>query len=140
MGYRTKTKGPFIRRKLSRINGTKLKSVKKGAGREVREFPASLTTLPWDAVRSKPINTDVFPDIASLHLDCEQSLFSQSSLSSAGLERANWPRGKLERGFPSAFARFARFPRSRFPRSCDHPKGLLAVYSCTRRPEIVNVC
>ena len=29
---------------------------------------------------------------------CEQSLFSQSSLSSAGLERANWPRGKLERG------------------------------------------
>ena len=32
------------------------------------------------------------------HLDCEQSLFSQSSLRSAGLERANWPRGKLERG------------------------------------------
>ena len=32
-------------------------------------------------------------------LDCEQSLFSQSSLSSAGLERAKWPRGKLERGF-----------------------------------------
>ena len=26
------------------------------------------------------------------------ALFSQSSLSSAGLERANWPRGKLERG------------------------------------------
>ena len=50
------------------------------------------------------------------NLDCEQSLFSQSSLSSAGL----------------AFARFARFPRSRFPRSRfprlrDHPKGLLAV-------------
>ena len=60
-------------------------------------------------------------------LDCEQSLFSQSSLSSAGLERANWPRGKLE-SFPSAFARFARFPRSRFLRSRDHPKGLLAVY------------
>ena len=35
---------------------------------------------------------------ASSILDCEQSLFSQSSLSSAGLERANWPRGKLERG------------------------------------------
>ena len=31
-------------------------------------------------------------------IDREQSLFSQSSLSSAGLERANWPRGKLERG------------------------------------------
>ena len=31
-------------------------------------------------------------------LDCEQSLFSQSSLSSAGQERAKWPRGKLERG------------------------------------------
>ena len=31
-------------------------------------------------------------------LDCEQSLFSQSSLSSAGLERAKWPRGKLESG------------------------------------------
>jgi len=31
-------------------------------------------------------------------LDCQQSLFSQSSLSSAGLERAKWPRGKLERG------------------------------------------
>ena len=72
-------------------------------------------------------------------IDCEQSLFSQSSLSSAGLERANWPRGKLEKGererllsrllpsFPSAFARFARFPRSRFPRSRDHRKGLLAV-------------
>ena len=34
-------------------------------------------------------------------VDCEQSLFSQSSLSSAGLERANWPRGKLERGASS---------------------------------------
>ena len=29
-------------------------------------------------------------------VDCEQSLFSQSSLSSAGLERAKRPRGKLE--------------------------------------------
>ena len=28
-------------------------------------------------------------------LDCEQSLFSQSSLSSAGLERAKWPRDPL---------------------------------------------
>ena len=28
----------------------------------------------------------------------EQSLFGQSPLSSAGLERANWPRGELERG------------------------------------------
>ena len=40
--------------------------MKKGAGREVRESPASLTTLPWDPVHSKPTNTDVFPDIASL--------------------------------------------------------------------------
>ena len=68
-----------------------------------------------------------------------------SSLSSAGLERAKWPRGKLERGetgetlgetpFPPppqlplgflffTFARFARFPRSR-----DYPEGLLAVYT-----------
>ena len=35
-------------------------------------------------------------------LDCEQSLFSQSSLSSAGLERGNWPRGKPERAFPAS--------------------------------------
>ena len=33
-----------------------------------------------------------------VRLDCEKSLFSQSSLSLAGLERANWPRGKLETG------------------------------------------
>ena len=32
------------------------------------------------------------------NIDCEQSLFGQSRLSSAGLERANWPRGELERG------------------------------------------
>ena len=32
---------------------------------------------------------------ANYFIDCEQSLFSQSSLSSAGLERANWPRGTL---------------------------------------------
>ena len=37
-----------------------------------------------------------FNGILKNSLDCEQSLFSQSSLSSAGLERANWPRGKLE--------------------------------------------
>ena len=42
----------------------------------------------------------------------------QSSLSSAGLERAKWPRGKLF----YTFARFARFRRSR-----DHPDGLLSV-------------
>ena len=35
--------------------------------------------------------------VRCLCLDSEQSLFSQSSLSSAGLERAKWPRGKLER-------------------------------------------
>ena len=34
-------------------------------------------------------------------IDCEQSLFSQSSLSSVVLERAKWPRGKLERGASS---------------------------------------
>ena len=59
-------------------------------------------------------------------VDCEQSLFSQSSLSSAGLERAKRPRGKLElprRLLVFFFARFARFPCSR-----DHPEGLLAVY------------
>ena len=32
---------------------------------------------------------------------------------------------------PSAFARFTRFPRSRFPCSRDHPEGLLAVYIFT---------
>ena len=31
-------------------------------------------------------------------IDCEQSFFSQLSLCSAGLERAKWRRGKLERG------------------------------------------
>ena len=51
-------------------------------------------------------------------LYCEQSLFSQSSLSSAGLERAKWPFFLFY-----FFARFARFPCSR-----DHPEGLLAVY------------
>ena len=35
--------------------------------------------------------------------------------------------GRTGESFPSAFARFARFSRSRFPRSRDHPKGLLAV-------------
>ena len=40
-------------------------------------------------------------------LDCEQSLFSQSSLSSAGLERANWPRGLASLDF-LARAFFAR--------------------------------
>ena len=40
-------------------------------------------------------------------VDCERSLFSQSSVSSAGLE-----------------SEYARFPRSR-----DHPEGLLAVYN-----------
>ena len=76
----------------------------------------------------------------ALVLDCEQSLFSQSSLSSAELERAKWLRGKLERGgkklsrllpsFPLAslffFTRFAWFPCS-----CDHPEGLPAVYTRT---------
>ena len=51
----------------------------------------------------------------SLLLDCEQSLFSQSSLSSAVLASP--------RLLVFTFARFARFPRSR-----DHPEGLLAVY------------
>ena len=31
-----------------------------------------------------------------INLDCKQSLLSQSSLSWAGLQRAKWPRGKLE--------------------------------------------
>ena len=54
-------------------------------------------------------------------LDCEQSPFSQSSLSSAGLERGKpqLPLGFLF--FP--FARFARFPRSRY-----HPEAPRAVY------------
>ena len=39
---------------------------------------------------------------------------------------------RLLPSFPSAFARFAPFPRSRFPRSRDHPKGLLAVYFFTK--------
>ena len=37
-----------------------------------------------------------FEIIFLFFVDCEQSLFSQSSLSSAGLERAKRPRGKLE--------------------------------------------
>ena len=70
-------------------------------------------------------------------IDCEQSLFSQSSQGSAGLERANFLRGELERERGPApvsprltlfflffffFVCIARFPRSR-----DHPEGLLAV-------------
>ena len=81
----------------------------------------------------------------STPLDCEQSLFSQSSLSSAGLERANkLGRGGKKRGspskspppfpppphFPSTFARFARFPSSR-----DHPDGLLAVYNSLKQTD-----
>ena len=80
----------------------------------------------------------ILPLAINLVLDCEQSLFSQSSLSLAGRERANWPRGKLERGGQSlfsqsslslagreranwprgkpAFARFARFSRAFFAR------------------------
>ena len=38
------------------------------------------------------------PEKIANQLDCEQSLFGQSRLSSAGLEIANWPRGELERG------------------------------------------
>ena len=68
-------------------------------------------------------------------IDCEQSLFSQSSQGSAGLERANFLRGELERErgpapvsprltlfflFVFFFVCIARFPRSR-----DHPEGLL---------------
>ena len=68
-----------------------------------------------------------FEIIFLFFVDCEQFLFSQSSLSLAGLERAKWPRGKLEvplrLGFLFFLARFARFPCSR-----DHPEGLLAVY------------
>ena len=93
----------------------------------------------WSKFVVKTFST--IDSISTTDIDCEQSLFSQSSLSSAGLERANWPRGKLERGllpsFPSAFAPFALFPRSRFPRSRDHPKGLLAVYN-GQRDKIVN--
>ena len=37
-----------------------------------------------------------FEIIFLFFVDCEQSLFSQSSLSSAGLEGAKRPRGKLE--------------------------------------------
>ena len=67
-----------------------------------------------------------FEIIFLFFVDCEQSLFSQSSLSSAGLERAKRPRGKLELPLGFLFFFFARF--ARFPCSRDHPEGLLAVY------------
>ena len=54
-------------------------------------------------------------------VDCEQSLFSRSSLSSAGLERAKWPRGKLERGGKK------RVPPS-FPASSRASPQLLVFY------------
>ena len=67
--------------------------------------------------------------------DCEQSLLFKSSQGSAGLERAKLPRGELERqreappqfplGWPCFFFFFVRI--ARFPRSHDHPEGLLAV-------------
>ena len=69
-------------------------------------------------------------------IDCEQSLFSESSQGSAGLERAKFPRGELERererphpSFPSADLVFFFFFGSHLsiPRSHDHPEGLLAV-------------
>ena len=55
-------------------------------------------------------------------VDCEQSLFSQLSLSSAGLERANWPKGKLH---------FAQFPRSMtIPRDCSQSIFTPATFFC----------
>ena len=39
-----------------------------------------------------------YVQLSPITIDCKQSFFSQSSLSAAGLERENWPRGKLERG------------------------------------------
>ena len=50
-------------------------------------------------------------------LDCGQSLFGQSRLCSAGLERANWPRGELERAFSPASPRLSLASHSRFPSS-----------------------
>ena len=70
----------------------------------VKEF---LRTFPMSTTPSLQVERDSSP--------------SSVSLSSAGLERAKWPRGKLFLFF--TFARFARFPRS-----LDHPEGLLAVY------------
>ena len=67
-----------------------------------------------------------FEIIFLFFVDCEQSLFSQSSLSAAGLERAKRPRGKLDLPSASCFSFFARF--ARFPCSRDHPEGLIAVY------------
>ena len=51
-----------------------------------------------------------FEIIFLFFVDCEQSLFSQSSLSSAGLEGAKRPRGKLE--LPLGFLFFFRSLRS----------------------------
>ena len=48
-------------------------------------------------------------------VDCEQSLFSPSSLSSAGRR----------------FAGFARFPRAR-----DHPEGLQSIQMVKRRRKV----
>ena len=76
-----------------------------------------------------------FITLFAILLDCKQSLFNPSSLSSAGLERAKWQRGKPQISLAFLFFTFARF--ARFPRSRDHPEGLLAVYysaghvSCT---------
>ena len=44
-----------------------------------------------------------FEIIFLFFVDCEQSLFSQSSLSAAGLERAKRPRGKLDLSSASCF-------------------------------------
>ena len=64
-----------------------------------------LTRNAWTEISftSLTYRRKLIVQIAAHRLDCKQSLFSQSSLSSAGLERANWPR---------------------FPRSHDHPKRL----------------
>ena len=60
-----------------------------------------------------------------INLDCKQSLFSQSSLSWAGLQRAKWQRGKLQSPLSFLFFTFARI--ARFPHFHDHPEGVLAV-------------
>ena len=73
------------------------------------EFTSVFCQQSNPVTRSLSVEGIVKVHFTCLNVDCEQSLFSQSSLSSAGLERAKWPRGKLF----FTFARFTRFPRSR---------------------------
>ena len=85
--------------------------------------PILVTPLKMQPHYSQSSRENATPSSGTL--DCEQSLFGQSSLSSAGLERANWPRIPL--GFRSlrtiSFLPRAFFARVTILRDCSQSSG-----------------